>query len=188
MNQTMKAHQPAHEDGWEAEEYEAAAGPNVLWGRVVALAALVLIAFFLGRWSAAGGPDESDLQALRAELQEVSAENETLENELAAQALLLEEQTAAAATDDQAATDDEAAAENEAAEEDGVDGNGATDPVGEDEGLAYKVQPGDTLRAIARRFCGDVELGDMIGAKNNIKDPTALKAGQLLKLPAECAR
>ncbi len=180
MNGTMKAHQPAHEDAWEAEEYEAATGPNVLWGRVIALAVFLVLAFLLGRWSAAGGPDESDLQALRAELQEVSAENETLENELAAQALLLEEQTAAAAADDEAA-------ENEAAEEDGVDGNGASDPVGEDEGLSYKVQRGDTLRAIARSFCGDVELGDLIGAKNNIKDPTALKAGQLLKLPAECA-
>lgn len=180
MTGTMKvAHQAPHEEAWE-EEYEAGAGTtNVLWGRVVALTLFLVLAFFLGRWSAAGGPDESDLQALRAELQEVSAENETLENELAAQALLLEEQTAPAADDE--------VAQEEAAEEDGVDGNGATDPVGEDEGLSYKVQRGDTLRAIARRFCGDVELGGLIGAKNNIKDPTALKAGQLLKLPAECA-
>ncbi len=175
MTGTMKTAPARDEDAWDEPQDD---GPrtNVVWGRVLVFSSLLVVSFVLGRVTAGGGPSESDLQALRAELREVTAENEELENELATTALLEETQTPAPEP-----KDDEAAASG------GGDEDDATDPVGEDEGLRYKVQRGDTLRAIARTFCGDPELAGAIAAKNNINDPKSLTAGQLLTLPAECA-
>ncbi len=47
---------------------------------------------------------------------------------------------------------------------------------------AYVVQPGDTLSEIAERLLGSASLADSLARLNGIRDPSALRAGQVLKL------
>ncbi|WP_368292877.1 LysM peptidoglycan-binding domain-containing protein [Dehalobacter sp. TBBPA1] len=47
---------------------------------------------------------------------------------------------------------------------------------------SYTVKSGDTLWAIAKRFYGDGAKYPTLAAKNNIKNPSLIYAGQVLKL------
>lgn len=49
--------------------------------------------------------------------------------------------------------------------------------------LRYTVKKGDTLSTIAASNYGDASQWHAIAAANNIRDPKALKVGQVLKLP-----
>ncbi len=167
MTDTFKPYEPEDPADYEYDEYayEENRGGRVLWGRVVLLGIGLLLAFFLGRLTAGGGADESELNKVRAELSAAEEQNEQLEKDLA---------TAQAATEpletpDAAATD---AAEDPAEEE--------------AEAQTYTVQRGDTLRGIAQTFCGDASLDDLIASENGIADATQLSVGETLTLPAEC--
>lgn len=141
-------------------------GPNVLWGRVIALAIALLLAFWLGR-STAGGVDENEVEELRAELKQTREENAQLEDQVAAAQEAAQDDPEAAETPDASATD--------------------TEDTEEAELETYTVQPDDTLREIAEAECGDPELDDLIAAENDIDDATQLAVGQTLTLPAECS-
>lgn len=138
-------------------------GPNVLWGRVIALAVALLLAFWLGRVTA-GGVDEAEVRELRAELAQTREENAQLSEQVDA---------AQEAAQDDATTTETPAADQEPEE-------------AEEEEQTYTVERGDTLRAIAEEFCGDPDQDDLIAAENDIDDATQLSVGQTLTLPAEC--
>jgi nucleoid-associated protein YgaU len=46
----------------------------------------------------------------------------------------------------------------------------------------YVVQPGDTLSEIAERLLGSASLADGLARLNGLHDPSALRAGQVLRL------
>ena len=136
---------------------------NVLWGRLVALGAVLLLTFLLGRASAPDGVPEERLESVRSDLADAEEE--------------LAQLRAALETPAPAAT--ETPAEDPAAEE-----TPAEDAVFE--GDIYVVQSGDTMRGIAERFCDDPTLDDVIADFNGISDPTLLRVGQELKIPEDC--
>jgi nucleoid-associated protein YgaU len=48
---------------------------------------------------------------------------------------------------------------------------------------AYRVQPGDTLQAVANEAYGDPTLWRPIATANNIEDPRSLAPGDVLRVP-----
>jgi nucleoid-associated protein YgaU len=168
MTETFKPYEPEDPAGYEYDEYayEERRGGRVLWGRVALLGLGLLLAFLLGRWTAGGGADDSELKRARAELNAAEEENEQLQQDLtAAQAAAEPVETPDAVATDEAA-DDPAEAEAEP--------------------QTYTVQRGDTLRGIAQTFCGNPSLDDLIATENGIADATQLAVGDDLLLPAEC--
>lgn len=133
--------------------------PKVLWGRVVALIAFLVLAFMLGRATAGGGVAQGRVDALERQLAELEAENEQLQD--AAQAILSEPTPEPTPTEP------------------------ATTTTVEGEGESYVVKDGDTLRAIALKFYGDASLDDLIAEANDITDPTQLSVGTRLVIPPE---
>ena len=136
---------------------------NILWGRLIALGALVLIVFFIGRWSAPDGADPEDLRELRNRYVEASEEIEQLKAALT--------QPTVAPTPTPSVTIGEQTDEAEDATFDGE---------------TYVVQSGDTMRGIAESFCGDPTMDDVIADFNGITDPTIISVGTELKIPEEC--
>jgi nucleoid-associated protein YgaU len=49
----------------------------------------------------------------------------------------------------------------------------------------YVVKPGDTLRDLAVRFYGDVDLARLIAEENGIEDTSQLLVGDELEIPPE---
>jgi len=47
----------------------------------------------------------------------------------------------------------------------------------------YKVQAGDSLSKIAKKYYGDANKYPMIAQANAIKDPNKIQIGQVIKLP-----
>lgn len=142
--------------------------PNILWGRLIALGLLALVAFLIGRWSAPNGVGEERLRALRAD--NAAAEEKIDELEAA-----LQTQTQAQPT------------ETPTPEITVGDQNDEPDDANFD-GETYVVQSGDTMRGIAERFCGDPTEDDLIADFNGIADPTLLSVGTELKIPEDCGK
>lgn len=166
MTETFKPYEPENDPAYEYEydDYpdDSRRGPNVLWGRIIALAVVLLLAFWLGR-ATAGGVDEAEVSDLRERLNQSQEENADLQAQVdAAQ---------------EAAQEDPAAEETPAAE--------TTEAAPETE--TYTVEKGDTLRGIAQTYCGDPDQDDLIAATNGIDDATQLSVGQELTIPAECS-
>lgn len=51
------------------------------------------------------------------------------------------------------------------------------------EAIQYTVQPNDTIFSISKKFYGDYDKRNLIIEYNNIKDPTNIRAGQVLYIP-----
>lgn len=148
------------EQDWVQEEDEPDAGPRVLWGRVFALGAVVVLAVVLGRASAGGGASQGQVDRLESELSKAQETIAQLEAQIDAQA----------AAEDPAGTTEP--------------GPGATpDTVAGEK--TYTVQAGDTLRAIAERFYQDVALDDFLARANGITDASQLSVGQELTIPPQ---
>jgi LysM repeat protein len=143
---------------WDYEE-EPERPSRVLWGRVVALVAFLVLAFLLGRATAAGDDDDR-AERLGAVVERLEEENEQLRAEL-----------------------DAALAETPEPETD--TGPAEEAPAQEEEEDTYVVQQGDTLRGIAQDSYGDAALDDCIAEANDINDPTDLRPGQELVIPPE---
>src|SRR5687768_12558865 len=166
MTETFKPYEPDDSgyDAYDDYDYPERKPTNVLWGRVAALVLALFLAFWLGR-ATAGGGDQDQVKELRAQLTQAQEDNEQLSSDL------------------QAARDEAAAAATETPDPTSTE---ATDPVDEPEGATYTVQPGDTLRLIAQRLCGDPEVADQIEELNGITDATQLSVGETLTLPSGC--
>lgn len=146
---------------WEEETDARGPKPNVLWGRVAILAALLLLAFLFGRATAGGGVPAADLDKARERVEELRAENAQLKTEIAAQ-----EQ------------DDPGSAEAPAETEDPEETEAA-----ESQDQTYTVQSGDSLTTIAERFYDDPSLDDFLAEANGISDPRRLSVGQEIRIP-----
>lgn len=156
---------PSSEYDWD-EEPAADDSPRILWGRVAVLGAMLLLAFLFGRATKSAGVPDSELSAARQQVQELRAENQALEEELASAPVVTDEPTAGTET---------------GSEGDGE--TGTTDTSGEDK--TYIVEEGDSLTTIAQKFYGDSSLDDFLAEVNGITDPTQLAVGQELTIPSD---
>jgi nucleoid-associated protein YgaU len=141
--------------------------PNIMWGRVAVLGAVVLLAFFFGRMtSGGGGVSQERYDAARSELRETRAEISTLQTQVED----LEGELAA-----------------DSPEED-PEGQGDADQEQEQEAPpadseVYVVQAGDTLTTIAEDFYKDASLADFIAEANSITDASQLSVGAEIIIP-----
>jgi nucleoid-associated protein YgaU len=153
---------PPEEEGlyeWETEE--EGAGPNILWGRVIAIVLGLVLVFFAGRLTAGGGGevDDTQLDSLRqrnAELQDNVAE---LEAEL----------DAAQATPTTSPTESPGG--------EGDTGEAATE--------SYEVKAGDTFQGIAESQYGDIGLAECLAEANGLTLQSTILPGDVLEVPAE---
>ncbi|MGH2694537.1 MAG: LysM peptidoglycan-binding domain-containing protein [Actinomycetota bacterium] len=63
--------QPSYE--WDYED-EPSRRPKILWGRVLALGAFIVLAFLVGRWTAPEPVSQSEFDAVRADLADAREE------------------------------------------------------------------------------------------------------------------
>ena len=146
---------------WDYDDRPRAGG-KVLWGRILALAVALFLAFLLGRSTAPAGPDPDRVRSLEREVEELEQTNADLE------ALLTAEPTP---------TPTDTATETDTTEE-----TTEEEPAGQ----TYVVKRGDTLRGIAQTFCGDPSFDDAIADYNDIADPTNLPIGAEITIPPDC--
>jgi nucleoid-associated protein YgaU len=143
--------------------------PKLLWGRVIALAAVLILAFLLGRATA---PDDSaeEVDDLQAQLEEAADRIEELETIVA---------TGATPTETETPPPDDGETETESPPPDdgGGDGGGGDKPVEE-----YTVKTGDTYNDIAEEFYGDPALGGCISDANGGE---TLLVGDTINIPSE---
>jgi nucleoid-associated protein YgaU len=150
--------EPSYE--WDYED-ERRSRPKVLWGRIVILAIVLILAYLLGRSTAPEGIPENTLEQARAESAQLEEQNQALADEV--------EDLEAAQESPGPTTTTEA---------------GGTDETGEAE--TYTVRRGDTLTSIAQEVCEDPSLDDAIGELNDISDPQQLPVGSAIDIPKDC--
>lgn len=170
MTEPLEPYEPAdaHELEWEYDQ-EQEREPRILWGRVAALGAMLLLAFFLGRMTKSAGVPESDLTKAEAKVTALEQENGDLKSEVAA----------AEAAAEQADEPTTGTSEDTGEEATAAAGTSETEVAG----MNYTVKSGDTLTTIAEKFYGDPSLDDFLAQYNEIADPSALAVGQTIFLP-----
>jgi nucleoid-associated protein YgaU len=138
---------------------------HVFWGRLAVLLLALLLAFAFGRITAPEGIAPETVDRLRAEVSDLRAGTERLEDELA---------TAQAEAQ---SPPDEQPQESEPQAEDQGQGEATA---GEE---TYVVKAGDTLGSIAQRFYEDAAFADVIAEANGLSDPSLLRPGTELVIP-----
>ena len=155
----FEPYQPETSYDWDYEEEPPKRGaPKILWGRVIAVFVVLLLAFFLGRATAgSGGVSQDRFDALQDENRQL----ELALNEAQADNNQPDGQTQSPPPDD--ATE--------------------SPPPDNSDSEIYVVKTGDTLRGIAEKFYDDASLDDVIADANGIDDPTQISVGQELIIP-----
>jgi nucleoid-associated protein YgaU len=152
--------EPSYEWDYEGERRPR---PKVLWGRILILAVVVILAYLLGRSTAPEGIPANTLEQARAESAQLEQENQELADQV-------DELEAAQASPGPTTTTEA----------------GGTDEAGEGETRTYTVRRGDTLTLIAEDVCEDASLDDAIAEFNDISDPQQLSVGSEIQIPEEC--
>jgi nucleoid-associated protein YgaU len=151
----FQAAQPGPEDDWQYETDRS--GGRILWGRILALAVALVLAFLAGRVTA-GGNDSTSAASLEKVKKELAAARATIAAENAVPSPTAEVTPESTPTPEP--TDSATAAST-----------------------TYTVKSGDTLRGIAAKFYGDSSLDDLIAQANDITDPSLLHPGTELLIP-----
>jgi nucleoid-associated protein YgaU len=133
---------------------------RILWGRVTVLVLALGLAFFLGRTTGSVGASPTRIDELEAELAQANQNIAELEATLA---------------------EPETPAPVEQSPRPDTGGQGAN----QGRARTYVVKPGDTLRDLAVRFYGDVDLAQLIAEANGIDDTSQVRIGQELKIPPQ---
>ena len=158
----LAPYEPEPESSYEWDyEDERTSRPKVLWGRIVILVIVLILAYLLGRSTAPEGISEGTLEQARAESAQLEEENQSLADQV--------EELEAAQESPAPTTTTEA---------------GGTGETGEAE--TYTVRRGDTLTSIAQEVCEDPSLDDAIGELNGISDPQQLPVGSEIEIPEDC--
>lgn len=160
MDDRTESFEPTYESDSYEWDYEEARdrGPRVLWGRIISLGLILLLAFLAGRWTTPQEDVVAELRQARAELDEAGREIESLEQQLESQSVVAPEPTPTPTTEES-----------------------PDEPAGEEQ--TYIVKDGDTLADIAIRFYDDPSLDDLIAEANDIDDPRSIRPGQKLVIP-----
>lgn len=153
----FEPYQPETSYDWDYEEQPTkGSAPKILWGRIIAIGVVLLLAFFLGR--ATGGSDGVP----QSRFEELQEQNQQLQQDLQA-----------ARAEDPVDTQSPAP----------TDETESPPPEDNSESVVYTVKPGDTLRGIAEKYYDDASLDDVIADANGIEDATQLVIGQELIIP-----
>jgi nucleoid-associated protein YgaU len=150
--------EPSYE--WDYED-DRSSRPKVLWGRIVIVAIVLILAYLLGRSTAPEGIPESRLEQARAESAQLEEDNQALADQV-----------------------EELEAAQESPGPTTTTAGGGTDETGEAE--TYRVRRGDTLTSIAQEVCEDPSLDNAIGELNGITDPEQLTVGSEIEIPEDC--
>lgn len=143
--------------------------PKLLWGRVLALAAVLILAFLLGRATA---PDDSasEVEDLKAQLAQVSDELEAAQEQI-----------------DFGATNspppDDTGTESPPPDDTTETESPPPDDTGGGEVKEYTVKQGDTYNEIAEKFFKDPSKGACIADAN---DGQTLIVGETINVPDAC--
>jgi hypothetical protein len=163
---------PGYDWDYEPEDHGRNV-PNILWGRVAVLGAVVLLAFLFGRMtSGGGGVPEERLTAAQGDLRDAQATITTLEGDVAK----LEKELAAAQSTDPTVNEDPGGDEG---------GGGGGDTNEQPAGKNYEVKSGDTLNTIAEKEYGDASVATYIADFNDILPPYVISPGDVIFLPEE---
>jgi len=157
---------PPEEDFYEWENEDEGPRPTLLWTRIVALIAGLLLVFFLGRITAGGddGADDAELTTLQQQNSQLEGQVSDLQAELDAQASPTPETT-----------------ETPPAEGEGEDdGETTTEAVD-----TYTVQAGQGFQQIAEDSMGDIGLAECIAEFNGLTLESTILPGDVLDIPAE---
>ncbi len=134
-------------------------GTGVLWGRAAFWAAVVLLAFLAGRWSAGLAARDEPLDRLRARVARLSEENERYRRRSRTP---VEESSPAAGESPS---------------------RPRSSPGARRDGRTYTVVSGDTLSEIAARFYGDPTRVSALRRVNGIGPREELSVGLELQIP-----
>jgi hypothetical protein len=77
MTDSLDPYEPQPSYDWDYDEQERR--PKVLWGRVLALGAFLILAFLIGRWTAPAGISQEEFDEVKADLAAAQEEIEALE-------------------------------------------------------------------------------------------------------------
>jgi LysM repeat protein len=170
MIEPFQSYEPEADSGydWDYEPEDHRPRPKILWGRLISLAAFVLIAFFVGRMTVDEGIPQETVDQLRTDL------------------AVAEEQADAAEAQSEQFRAQRDAARNEIREinEGAVDPEGEQPPATEGgKSKLYVVKSGDTLTEISKRFYGTTEHADYIADANNLDASAGLVIGDELVIP-----
>jgi nucleoid-associated protein YgaU len=155
-------HEDPFEDSYDWDYEEERTPSGILWGRVLALAAMLIVAFVLGRASAPSGVPPEEVERLQTRLQ--VTEDELARAEAEAQQAQQNPSPSPEATEDEEETTD--------AGEDG-------------DTLVYTVRQGDSFRGLAEEFYNDASLDDFLAEANGMSVADPLQVGQELQIPPE---
>lgn len=151
------------DDSYEWDYEEERTSPGILWGRVIAFATMLFLAFVVGRASAPSGVPDDEVQRLQNRLA-------VSQDEVARLQTQLEDESKAEPSPNASPTS------SPTGEEDNQD-DGAT--------LVYTVKAGDNFRELAERFYQDATLDDYLADANGMSLTDPLEVGQELQIPPE---
>jgi hypothetical protein len=153
----FEPYQPETSYDWDYEEEPPKPGaPKILWGRLVAILVVIVLAFLLGRATAGSdGVSQERYDALQEQRDQIQDALDAALEQRAEQA----EESPPPSEDSESPPPDNSDSE------------------------IYVVQEGDTLRGIAEKFYDDASLDDVIADANGIDDPTQISVGQELIIP-----
>ena len=194
MSQSVREPWETEEVGRRPLEWDRTDPPvKVLWGRVAALAATIIVAYLIGWATGPRGVPPEELQGTEAEL--AAAQGRITELETRLEETTSPENARPVLRPD-AQNADEADGPQVRAPSDSNDPSGAAaggqepSPEGaqapDDQpgsGRTYVVEEGDSLNTIARDFYGDASLVKLIAKANNITARGQIRVGQKLELP-----
>ena len=175
----LQPYEPADDSyDWDYEN-EGRGAPKILWGRVIALAVAMLLAFFIGRsTSGADSATDEQLRAANAEVKEAKD----------AQA------TAEARADELVQANKKLVKDNLRLSAGATDTDETSDPTSEGDGITYTVKSGDTLLELANEYCGDTTSTQTEAIKDANSDvdwdargkKEKLLVGEKLFIPDSC--
>ena len=156
------------------EEY----GGRVLWGRIAFFAAALVLMFFLGRCTSAGGVPPAEVDQLKDQIATLSEQNTKLNDRLAAAEVNAGNPLSGAGVETESAGEDD----SEAAGDESEAGSPAPGT------KTYTVENGDTLNSIAKKFYGDERKYSLIAEANDLGRGGVLVVGQKLVIPPDSER
>ncbi len=151
------------EDSYEWDYEEERTSQGILWGRVLVLAAMLVLAFVVGRATAPSGVPGDEVERLQNRLAASQAEVDRLEAEA-------EQEPQAQVTPTPGTSPSP-----ETTEDTGTEGDT----------LVYTVKSGDSFADLAERFYQDATLDDFLAEANGLSVATPLKIGQELQIPPD---
>jgi hypothetical protein len=162
---------PPEEDFYEWENEEQGPRPTLLWTRIVALVAGLLLVFFLGRITAGGddeGGNEAELSTLRQENSQLEAQVSDLQADLEA-----------------ARSETEQPDPTESPDTGGGGGGDQGEETNTEAVDTYTVQAGQGFQQIAEDAMGDFGFAECIAEFNGLTLESTILPGDELDIPAE---